>query len=31
MNGQGQPTREAPQPDGHYWEVPGSEGALAIR
>lgn len=30
MNGQGHPTREAPQPDGHYWEVPGSEGALAI-
>ena len=22
------PTRDKPQPDGHYWDVPGSEGAL---
>ena len=22
------PTRENPQPDGHYWEAPGSEGAV---
>lgn len=30
MSGQGHPTRQAPQPDGHYWEVPGSEGALVV-
>lgn len=28
MNGEGHATREAPQPDGHYWQVPGSEGAI---
>lgn len=28
--GVGHATREAPQPDGHYWLVPGSEGAIAL-
>lgn len=30
MNGEGHATKESPQPDGHYWEVPGSEGAIAV-
>jgi hypothetical protein len=29
-SGTGHPTKDAPQPDGHYWEVPGSEGALVV-
>lgn len=28
MTGAGHPTKQNPQPDGHYWKVPGSEGAL---
>lgn len=28
--GQGHATKEVPQPDGHYWLVPGSEGAIAL-
>lgn len=28
MNGAGHATKEAPQPDGHWWEVPGYEGAI---
>ena len=30
MNGEGHPTEAAPQPDGHFWKVPGSEGAILI-
>jgi len=30
MNGQGHATKEHPQEDGHYWEVPGSEGAILV-
>lgn len=28
MTGEGHATKENPQPDGHYWKVPGSEGDL---
>lgn len=28
FTGQGHPTVANPQPDGHYWDVPGCEGAL---
>ena len=27
-NGVGHPTQNEPQSDGHYWKVPGSEGAI---
>jgi predicted O-methyltransferase YrrM len=30
MNGEGHATEAAPQPDGHYWKVPGAEGAILV-
>jgi predicted O-methyltransferase YrrM len=30
MNGEGHATAAAPQPDGHYWKVPGAEGAILV-
>jgi cephalosporin hydroxylase len=30
MNGSGHATKEVPQPDGHWWNVPGSEGAIVL-
>jgi hypothetical protein len=30
MTGENHPTEESPFEDGHYWAVPGSEGALLI-
>jgi hypothetical protein len=30
FNGSGHPTKEAPQDDGHYWQVPGREGAIVL-
>ena len=28
--GSAYPTIDRPQPDGHYWETPGSEGAIVM-
>jgi hypothetical protein len=30
MNGTAHATQQNPQPDGHYWQVPGSEGAILL-